>query len=449
MQEKISSSCLGLALFGGFVFPNARVGCTIGGMSEQERPRWGAFWSLALIQFINALNEKGVQFMLIALGIWLGQTLQYPLSILIVLPFVALSPLAGWLSDHYSKTRVLQAMALLQVVVVAGMAVGLFLHSLEVSVVFFLLFCVQATLFSPAKKGLVKDMVGTRHIGFASGILEISAMLALLVGQIGALWIVYYLLGRWGEDAGWEAAAWPCAVCAMAAAGVWGLSMWLPTYRAMSARPFAWSLLWEHFGQIRLLWRDRVLRYSEVGIGYFWFIAGTMMLIALQMAEDAQAVEKGGHFMQVLGQQKDSALLIAWISGGSIAGGVLSSFLCARRIDTRISIVGGVGMALACAALVFVPYGHPIFYGALAGAGLAASGYLVPLNALLQDHADDDKRGDVIAAGNLVDCGLGILAVVVQGGMRTMGLSPQVQCGVLALSAIAVTLYLARQMRRS
>ena len=420
----------------------------MGGMSEQVQPRWGAFWSLVLIQFTNSLNEKGVQFMLIALGIWLGQALQYSLSLVIVLPFVLLSPLAGWLADRYSKTRLLQNMVLLQVVVLVGMACGLFLHQLAVAVVFFVGFCVQATLFSPAKKGLVKDMVGTRHIGFASGILEITSMLALLIGQIGALWIVYHLLGRWGEHAGWEAAGWPCAVCAGGAVLVWLLSMALPHFEPLSKRAFSSRLFWEHFVQLKLLWRDRVLRYSEVGIGYFWFIAGVMMLIALQMAEDAQAVESSGHFMQVLGQQKDSALLIAWISGGSIVGGVVASLLCAGRIRTGISLIGGVGMSLACLALVFLPYGHPAFYAALAAAGLTASGYLVPLNALLQDHADDDKRGDVIAAGNLVDCGLGILSVLVQGGMRAVGMSPQMQCAALALSSAVVTLYLARELRR-
>ena len=104
-------------------------------------------------------------------------------------------------------------------------------------------------------------------------------------------------------------------------------------------------------------------------------------------------------------------------------------------------------MALGCGALAFLPYGHWLFYGALAFAGLTASGYLVPLNALLQDHADDDKRGDVIAAGNLVDCGLGILAVVVQGGMRMAGVSTRWQCAALAVSAALVTLYLARELR--
>ena len=154
---------------------------------RDEKVRWGAFWSLVVIQSMNSLNEKGVQFLLIALGIWMGTALQYPLSVLIVLPFVLFSPLGGWWADRYCRTRLLQQMVLLQVVALTGMCIGLFLHNLSLAVGSFTVFCVQAMFFSPAKKGLVKDMVGTRHIGFASGILEISSMLMLLVGQIAAL----------------------------------------------------------------------------------------------------------------------------------------------------------------------------------------------------------------------------------------------------------------------
>ncbi len=385
--------------------------------------------------------------MLIALGIWMGQMLQYPLSVLIVLPFVVFSPLAGWLSDRYCKTRLLQVMVLLQVIVLVGMTAGLFMHSLWVAVAFFTVFCVQAMFFSPAKKGLVKDIVGTQNIGFASGILEITSMLALLVGQIGALYIVYRLLCMWGDTAGWEAAAWPCLCCAVGAVLVFLLSLTIPRYAPQSRRPFTWSLLWEHFAQLRMLCSSKVLRNSEVGIGYFWFIAGTMMLIALQMAADAHPVEQDGNFMAVLGQQKDSALLIAWISGGSIIGGVVASVICAGKIRTWIATVGGIGMTLGCVLLALVPYGSPVFYATLSFTGASAAGYLVPLNALLQDRADDDKRGDVIAAGNLVDCFLGIMSVVVQGAMRAIGMSAQLQCAALAVSSALVAWFIIRNIR--
>ncbi len=411
------------------------------------KPPWGSFWSLVAIQSMNSLNEKGVQFLLIALGIWMGKVLQYPLSILIVLPFVLFSPLAGWLSDRYCKTRVLQAMVALQVLVLAGMTLGLFTHNLWLAVGFFTVFCIQAMFFSPAKKGLVKDMVGTQHIGFASGILEISSMMALLAGQIGALSIVYLLLTRWGEHAGWEAAAWPCAICGVGAVLVLLLSFSIPRYAPQNGQPFRWSLLWEHFKQLRMLWDNKVLRNSEVGIGYFWFIAGMMMLIALQMAAEAQPLEEGANFMRILGQQKDSALLIAWISGGSITGGIIASLICARRIHTWVATAGGIGMTLGCALLAFLPYGTPAFFATLSGTGFAAAGYLVPLNALLQDRADDDKRGDVIAAGNLVDCFLGILAVGVQGLMYRAGMDTQTQCAALAILSAVVAIFIHRNTR--
>ncbi len=408
---------------------------------------WGSFWSLTVIQSMNALNEKGVQFLLIGLGIWLAMELQYSLSVLIVLPFVLFSPLGGWIADRWCKTRLLQAMVLLQVFVLVGMSVGLWTEQLWLAVLCFGIFCIQAMFFSPAKKGLVKDIVGSGNIGFASGVMEISTMLALLVGQIGALYLIYTLLKLWGPDSGWQAAALPCACCTIGAVMVFLMSLFMPRYPAQSTRPFSWSLLWCHFSQLRMLWENKVLRNSEIGIGYFWFIASVMMLIVLQMAAEAHPVQSQADFMQVLGQQKDSALLFAWLSGGSISGGLCASIICARKIRTWVATVGGIGMTLGCIALALLPYGTPLFFAALSFTGFTAAGYLVPLNALLQDRADNDKRGDVIAAGNLVDCGLGILAVLLQGALNAAGISPQWQCGMLAVLSAAVAAFIIRNVR--
>ncbi len=408
---------------------------------------WGSFWSLTVIQSMNALNEKGVQFLLIGLGIWLAMELQYSLSVLIVLPFVLFSPLGGWIADRWCKTRLLQAMVLLQVFVLVGMSAGLWTEQLWLAVLCFGIFCIQAMFFSPAKKGLVKDIVGSENIGFASGVMEISTMLALLAGQIGALYLIYTLLKLWGPDSGWQAAALPCACCTIGALVVFTMSLFMPCYPAQSTRPFSWSLLWCHFSQLRMLWENKVLRNSEIGIGYFWFIASVMMLIVLQMAAEAHPVQSQADFMQVLGQQKDSALLFAWLSGGSISGGLCASIICARKIHTWVATVGGIGMTIGCVALALLPYGTPLFFAALSFTGFTAAGYLVPLNALLQDRADNDKRGDVIAAGNLVDCGLGILAVLLQGALNAAGISPQWQCGMLALCSALMAVFIIRNTK--
>ncbi len=426
-------------------------GCIIRPMQHEHqtpgKTPWGSFWSLTVIQSMNALNEKGVQFLLIGLGIWLAMELQYSLSVLIVLPFVLFSPLGGWIADRWCKTRLLQAMVLLQVFVLLGMTAGLWLENLWLAVSCFGIFCIQAMFFSPAKKGLVKDIVGSENIGFASGVMEISTMLALLIGQIGALYLIYTLLRLWGPDSGWQAAALPCACCTAGAVLVFVMSLFMPRYPAQSTRPFSWNLLWCHFSQLRMLWDNKTLRNSEIGIGYFWFLASVMMLIVLQMAAEANPVLSKDDFMQVLGQQKDSALLFAWLSGGSISGGLCASIICARKIRTWVATVGGIGMTLGCLALALLPYGTPLFFATLSLTGFTAAGYLVPLNALLQDRADNDKRGDVIAAGNLVDCGLGIVAVILQAALKTLGMSPQWQCGMLALLCAAVATFIIRNVK--
>ena len=138
---------------------------------------WGAFWRLVLIQAQNSFNEKGAQFLLIPLGVWLYGAegdLEYPLGAIIVLPFILFSPFVGWLSDRFCKARIIQFMALLQICVLAGMYWSLRVHNLNGAILWFCVFAVQATVFSPAKKGIVKDIVGTSRMGFASGIVEMA-----------------------------------------------------------------------------------------------------------------------------------------------------------------------------------------------------------------------------------------------------------------------------------
>jgi len=416
--------------------------------------RWRSFWSLSIIQSCNTLNEKGVQFVLIALGIWLSQELQlwfsldlqYWLSFLIVLPFVLFSPLAGWLSDRFCKTRLLQAMVFVQIIVLAGMSAGFFMEKLWLAVGCFTIFCIQAVFFSPAKKGLVKDMVGTANIGFASGILEITSLLALLIGQIGALYLVYHLLVKWGEHAGWLAAGWISIFCCLAAIIVFILSLSVARFEPRGRVPFRISIMTEHLRQIKMLIKDKTLFYSQVGIGYFWFIGGVMMLISLQMAADVNignvALDSKANFFSALEQQKNSAQLIAWISAGSVIGGVLASIICAGKVRLCVAFVGIIGLTISAACLSIAEFGTTFFYLSLGGCGFMAAAFLVPLNALLQDSAPEDKRGDVIAAGNLVDCFLGILAVLLQGSMRYMGLSGQAQCGIIAIMSAFICFYI-------
>ncbi len=403
--------------------------------SEQpDKVNWAPFWKLVLVQSQNSFNEKGVQFILIPLGVWMaekgigGGDLQYILSALILIPFILFSPLAGWVSDRYCKTLVIRSMAALQILVLGGMAISLYFEHLTLALCWFSVFTIQATFFSPSKKGLVKDIVGTRKIGFASGILEITSLLALLIGQIGVFVWFRSILDETGD--GWHAAAFPTFIFFLCTIPVALMTLTLPKYQPHQVAPFSKKLLYSHFGQLGILWKHKILRYSELGVGYFWFIGGTVLLMTIQMAQQASTNAKDF--------SGTGAILMAWLSGGSVLGGILASIICNGRIKMWVAAAGGIGMTLGCAGLALTTYDTPLFYSLLFLTGFTASGFLVPLNARLQDSAEDSQRGDVIAAGNLIDCLFGLIAVGFQLLMAQF-ISVHEQFIVMALLSAIVT----------
>ena len=127
---------------------------------EPTRKEWAGFWTLVAVQAQNAFNEKAVQFLLIPLGVWLwgadGSTLEYILGAIFVLPYILFSPLVGWLADCFCKTRIIQVMSVVQILVMSCMLFCFYQRDMYAAILWFAVFATQATILSPAKKALSK-----------------------------------------------------------------------------------------------------------------------------------------------------------------------------------------------------------------------------------------------------------------------------------------------------
>ncbi len=405
---------------------------------EPSRREWVSFYSLVGIQAQNAFNEKAVQFILIPLGVWLwgatGSMLEYVLGAIFVLPYILFAPLAGWLSDRFCKTRIIQIMSIFQILVMACMLFCLYQRDMYASILWFSIFAIQATFLSPAKKGIVKDLLGSRYISYGSGIIETSMVVVLLLAQIGVFFSYSLLLGHYRDvlgaaaeqSAGWEAAILPVWLCIALAVVVAFASFFLPRYPSGQTRPFTRSLFYEHFVQVKYLWRDRRLRLSELGISYFWCLAGSLFLILIQIAKDME-IQSGADFSQACG------ILMLWLGGGVIVGGILASHLGKGRNELGLIPLGAIGITFCTFMLAISESDSSSAHIFLALTGAFGAIYLVPLNAFLQDNCDPDNRGNIIAAGNLIDNLMGLVAVGLMWVMHECGSSPQGQYFVLFL----------------
>ena len=123
-----------------------------------------------------------------------------------VIPFLLFSGYSGQLADRLSKRSVLISVKVFEIgVMAAGIAV-FFSTRIEWMLVILFLMALHSTIFSPAKYGIVPEMLPDKDLSRANGLLEMSTFVAIVLGtSIGRITVQYVerrRAGRW---------AWRCS----------------------------------------------------------------------------------------------------------------------------------------------------------------------------------------------------------------------------------------------
>ncbi|MEJ6567567.1 MAG: MFS transporter [Akkermansiaceae bacterium] len=411
---------------------------------------WKSFYGLIGMQTMNAFNDNFAKFLLIPLGVALYnmglafEGVQYVLAALLVLPFILFAPSAGWLGDHFAKHRVIRWSSWFQLLVLLVMASALWLGvrsgednaaiALGITMFAFFLLGSQSALLSPSKMGVVKELVGSRKLGFANGVMEGTVILAILLGQIiGSLWF-----DSWGIALGkgpWEAALVPVLWVLIGAVVSLVFSYMIQPTKAKGAGPYSGKVAFRHFVDLAKLKAQKGLWRATLGIAFFWSFGGFLQLLIIQIAQE----KSGG----TVGMGYQTAVLWTPVVVGIVVGSILVSWICRKRNEMGLVVLGGGLMALSTFLLAFAISADGLRIVCLAFTGLGGAIFLVPLNAYLQDGASENERGLVLSASNLcINLG-GVLAVVLQ---LVLGMLLPVWAQFLLVggACLVVTLYVAR-----
>ena len=418
---------------------------------EPTRREWTGFWSMIVQQTQNAFNDKAAQFTLIPLGgavgfVISGARVEDIAALLISLPFIIFSPIAGWLSDRFSKRDVMLGAAVAQLLILTGLCLAVRQHSMVGALAGFFALAVQSAFFSPAKMGINKELVGSRHLGFATGIQQMMAMLAMLSGQIAAGVIFdrqWKALGG-APDAAWQAAFLPLLILTASSLPAIVLAWIVPRTPAQGGGKLHASLLVQHFRHLHDLWSDPPLRRASFAVAYFWGFAAFINLWSLKVASELTGGNAGFGTL--------SSIYMAAASLGMIGGFGLAAFLLRRRIELGWVPVGGVAMTVLALALAFIDPARPAFLYLLGMLAMSSALFLAPLNAWMQDRYPAAKRGELQAAVNLQDCFAGLLSFACLIGLgalaNAMGLSLveglRVQIAAIGVSSGLITWFIIR-----
>ncbi len=309
-----------------------------------------------------------------------------------ILPFLIFSGYAGHLADVASKQRVLVWTKVLEVAAMAAMIPALMWSAAgvwwPVLAVLFLM-AVQSTFFSPAKYGIVPEVLPASELSRANGLLEMSTFVAIVLGTV--------LGGEVFER--WRGEPWSTGLVLVTIAVLGTLtSLRIPaTHAIKTAQRLALNPMSEVGLGVARLARDRNLFMTVVGLSFFWFLGALIQLAVLPLGQ----VELG------VGEAASTRLFTALALGigtGSLVAGRLSG----NKVELGLVPIGAFGMGLFSLLLVAVVPSYWLVAAALVLLGFAGGWFAVPLNALLQQKPDEDEKGRVLATNNVANT-LGIL----------------------------------------
>lgn len=402
-------------------------------MSESNSCSSKSFKGLMTSQFLGALNDNifrtVVKLLITAKFVVAGHGSSY-LSIaqgLFVLPFILFSGYAGWAGDRYSKVSILKAAKVAEVIV-ALVALYFFYHEILwglFACVF--LMGVHSTFYSPAKYGILPEILDEKELSRGNGYLELWTFVAVVLGIIVGGIIK-------GSSSDYTSAA--MLILVVAVVGFFSnyfirsLPALLPTLE-FDRNPFR-----QTWASYRSLKEHRGLHQSLLAMSYFWFVATCFDLLIYLYAKEHLG----------LGELGTSVLLTSLMLGigfGSIVAGKVSE----GRVELGIVPIGGIGIAICC--MLLDQTSGSFFFTAvlLAVLGLSAGFFIVPLNAYYQYESPPEQRGRYLALSNFTSFSGMLLATLLVAVLTDiLDISPRGGFLWVGLLSIFVAIYVTKTL---
>jgi LPLT family lysophospholipid transporter-like MFS transporter len=373
-----------------------------------SRQSVGSLWSRGMMavivaQFLSAMADNALLFGALALlridhyPAWTEPLLQE----FFVGAFIILAPFAGPFADALPKGRVMLISNGLKLAGALGMWAGLnpFLS--------YGLVGIGAAAYSPAKYGILSELVSMDQLVKANGLLESSTIAAILAGAIAggqlADWNVWGSLGV-------------VTACYGAAAVANLLIPRLPAARALQAVSIG-SVLRQFGSAVRVMVKTPDTRFSMIGTSLFWGTGGTMRFLLVAWVPAALGIT--GMKMPA---NFNGVLAVGIVIGAALA----SKFITLERADRALPAGVLIGLAVCILA---VTTNIPAAYAVMTLVGACGGYFVVPLNALLQERGRESVgSGNAIAVQNLAENSamllmIGLYTLAVRAGVPIVSIA--------------------------
>ena len=327
--------------------------------------------AVLIAQFLSALADNALLFAAIALlKSQNAPDWQIPmLQEFFVIAFILMAPFVGPFADGFTKGRV---MLVANCIKLLG-ATAMFLH--VPPLLAYGLVGLGAAAYSPAKYGILSELVAPERLVKANGLIEGSTIVAILLGA---------LLGGMLADTSINIALVSVCACYLVAAIANTFIPKLPVARP-DTKLQPPQLIKEFLAALKMLSSNQDARFSLIGSSIFWGAGSTLRLLLVAWVP----VALGNNDMSM------PANLSGTVAIGIAVGAALAANLVSLK---NINRVLPAGLLIGVFIMLFAHTSSLIVaIILLILVGVAGGFYVVPLNALLQERGHE-----TVGAGNAV-----------------------------------------------
>jgi acyl-[acyl-carrier-protein]-phospholipid O-acyltransferase / long-chain-fatty-acid--[acyl-carrier-protein] ligase len=392
----------------------------------------GGFHAFLWTQFLGAFNDNVYKIIVSMRAVHVaaatGSDSRY-LSLagaVFVIPFLLFSGYSGHLADVVSKRKVLVAVKVFEIFVMAFGLVAFFSTNIQLMLVVLFLMALHSTIFSPAKYGIVPEMLPDKDLSRANGLLEMSTFVAIVLGtSIGTV-----LFSAWKNE------AWKLGLL-MLAVSVAGLltSLKIPRVPASGATaPFRLDPFAEVWIGTKHLLKEKPLWLTVLAISYFWFLGALFQMDLLLFGTNVLKVDD----LRV-------GLMVTCLALGIGAGSMLAGRLSGNKVELGLVPLGAIFMSVFCTALYASRNSYTLSVISLSLLGLASGLFIVPLNAYLQQRSENHEKGRIIATNNFYNT----VGLLLASGTLTLlhdklGVSPDKLLLIFGIVTLAASAYVVK-----
>ncbi len=361
------------------------------------------FTPYIVVVFINAFVDLGHKIVIqnTIFKIYDGQhqvVLTAIVNGLILLPFILLFSPSGFLADKFAKNLIIRYSAVVAVVATLMITFCYYQGWFWASFGLTFALAVQSAIYSPAKYGYIKELVGNENLASANGVVQATTITGILLGTL--VFSVLFegllsgqLVAGTGDIMGFIA---PIGWVLVALSIVeWFCTAFLPdkqTRKTTERFEMAPYVKLQYLRRnLRVLEQSSTIWLSIIGLATFWAISQVMLAAFPAFAKGALGIT---NTIVIQG-------ILACTGVGIVVGSLIAGKASKNYIETGLIPIGALGIAIGIAILPGL--NSAISMGVVFTlVGVMGGMFIVPLNSLIQFHAKEGQLGTVLAGNNWI-----------------------------------------------